>query len=313
MEALPPENSPIIDCGKAIQELIDGQEYATQLQNLFQKAPLDQGLESAEILLDKVAQSFSNALSVLNSGVIDKDRWNPSTTQLCSSCSDDRGVKNSGHSKKIPVAKDRRGTYKRRRTSDTWTKVSATPIDDGYSWRKYGQKEILGARFPRSYFRCTHKNDQGCQATKQVQQTEDDGPSMYRITYMGHHTCKDLLKASYMLDSTSRDSFLLNFESNSISKQEQPLFFTSYTSIKQEVNEEMRSDLTQSSSPSSGYPMPSDIPLFELCDPLPTFSMAGSDTGDVVSGVYSCASSPTLNMDFSTGIDDIFSFDDGEY
>jgi len=23
------------------------------------------------------------------------------------------------------------------------------PLDDGYSWRKYGQKDILGANFPR--------------------------------------------------------------------------------------------------------------------------------------------------------------------
>lgn len=23
------------------------------------------------------------------------------------------------------------------------------PTDDGYSWRKYGQKDILGAKYPR--------------------------------------------------------------------------------------------------------------------------------------------------------------------
>jgi hypothetical protein len=23
------------------------------------------------------------------------------------------------------------------------------PLDDGYSWRKYGQKDILGAKYPR--------------------------------------------------------------------------------------------------------------------------------------------------------------------
>jgi hypothetical protein len=25
-----------------------------------------------------------------------------------------------------------------------------TPLDDGLSWRKYGQKDILGAKYPRS-------------------------------------------------------------------------------------------------------------------------------------------------------------------
>ncbi|KQK04775.1 hypothetical protein BRADI_2g15872v3 [Brachypodium distachyon] len=43
------------------------------------------------------------------------------------------------------------------------------PLDDGLSWRKYGQKDILGAKYPRAYLRCTHRHSQGCQATKQVQ------------------------------------------------------------------------------------------------------------------------------------------------
>jgi WRKY DNA -binding domain len=28
---------------------------------------------------------------------------------------------------------------------------AALPPDDGYSWRKYGQKYILGAKYPRYY------------------------------------------------------------------------------------------------------------------------------------------------------------------
>ncbi|XP_057818124.1 probable WRKY transcription factor 48 [Cryptomeria japonica] len=62
------------------------------------------------------------------------------------------------------------------------------PPDDGHTWRKYGQKDILGAQYPRSYYRCTHKNDLGCQATKQVQRADDD-PSVFEITYRGPHTC----------------------------------------------------------------------------------------------------------------------------
>ncbi|KAG8085163.1 hypothetical protein GUJ93_ZPchr0010g11078 [Zizania palustris] len=42
------------------------------------------------------------------------------------------------------------------------------PPDDGYTWRKYGQKDILGSRYPRSYYRCTHKNYYGCEAKKKV-------------------------------------------------------------------------------------------------------------------------------------------------
>ncbi|KAI3955034.1 hypothetical protein MKW98_005037 [Papaver atlanticum] len=44
------------------------------------------------------------------------------------------------------------------------------PLDDGYSWRKYGQKNILGAKYPM-YF---SKKNQGCSAMKQVQRSELD-------------------------------------------------------------------------------------------------------------------------------------------
>ncbi|KAF3330414.1 WRKY transcription factor 55-like protein [Carex littledalei] len=65
---------------------------------------------------------------------------------------------------------------------------SEMPPDDGYTWRKYGQKDILGCRFPRSYFRCTHKNYYGCEAKKQVQRLDED-PYTYEIVYCGQHSC----------------------------------------------------------------------------------------------------------------------------
>ncbi|KAE8807529.1 hypothetical protein D1007_16063 [Hordeum vulgare] len=62
------------------------------------------------------------------------------------------------------------------------------PLDDGMSWRKYGQKGILGATYPRSYFRCTHRHTQGCAATKQVQRATAD-PLLFDVVYVGAHTC----------------------------------------------------------------------------------------------------------------------------
>ncbi|KAF6997724.1 hypothetical protein CFC21_013917 [Triticum aestivum] len=62
------------------------------------------------------------------------------------------------------------------------------PLDDGLSWRKYGQKDILGATYPRSYFRCTHRHTQGCAATKQVQRATAD-PLLFDVVYLGAHTC----------------------------------------------------------------------------------------------------------------------------
>nr|BAX24844.1 putative WRKY35-like protein [Oryza glumipatula] len=86
-------------------------------------------------------------------------------------------------------------TIKRRKGLPRWTEkfrvpdasLEATP-DDGFSWRKYGQKDILGAKFPRGYYRCTYRNAQGCPATKQVQRSDAD-LAVFDVTYQGAHTC----------------------------------------------------------------------------------------------------------------------------
>ena len=40
----------------------------------------------------------------------------------------------------------------------------------------------------RLYFRCTYKDDRGCMARRQVQQSDTD-PGVYLITYFDEHTC----------------------------------------------------------------------------------------------------------------------------
>nr|GLL28059.1 WRKY transcription factor 55-like [Ipomoea trifida]GMD00553.1 WRKY transcription factor 55 [Ipomoea batatas] len=62
------------------------------------------------------------------------------------------------------------------------------PPEDGYTWRKYGQKDILGSRFPRAYYRCTHQKLYNCPAKKQVQRL-DNNPQMLKVTYRYHHRC----------------------------------------------------------------------------------------------------------------------------
>ncbi|XP_071707210.1 probable WRKY transcription factor 56 [Rutidosis leptorrhynchoides] len=57
-------------------------------------------------------------------------------------------------------------------------------LDDGYRWRKYGQKAVKNNKFPRSYYRCTQ---QGCNVKKQVQRlSKDEGVVV--TTYEGIHT-----------------------------------------------------------------------------------------------------------------------------
>ncbi|KAM0939441.1 putative transcription factor WRKY family [Dioscorea sansibarensis] len=89
------------------------------------------------------------------------------------------------------------------------------PLDDGHSWRKYGQKEILGAKYPRGYYRCTHRNTQGCLATKQVQRSDSD-PSIFDVIYRGEHSCSKKTKprASSYSSSQGNKQDLLSFSTN---------------------------------------------------------------------------------------------------
>ncbi|OMO90009.1 DNA-binding WRKY [Corchorus olitorius] len=62
------------------------------------------------------------------------------------------------------------------------------PPEDNYTWRKYGQKEILDSRYPRAYYRCTHQKMYNCPAKKQVQRLDNDF-NTFEVTYIGQHTC----------------------------------------------------------------------------------------------------------------------------
>uniref|UniRef100_A0A0E0A0P6 WRKY domain-containing protein n=1 Tax=Oryza glumipatula TaxID=40148 RepID=A0A0E0A0P6_9ORYZ len=75
-------------------------------------------------------------------------------------------------------------------------------MDDKFLWRKYGQKDIKNSKYPRFYYRCSYKDDHGCTATKQVQQSEDDDDTaspVYVITYFGEHTCRPGIDAAAMV------------------------------------------------------------------------------------------------------------------
>ncbi|KAJ8760039.1 hypothetical protein K2173_010895 [Erythroxylum novogranatense] len=56
--------------------------------------------------------------------------------------------------------------------------------EDGYEWRKYGQKYIQNIRKWRSYFRCQKQN---CMAKKRVEWSTSGEADDVRVVYDGMH------------------------------------------------------------------------------------------------------------------------------
>ncbi|GJV57278.1 WRKY domain-containing protein [Tanacetum coccineum] len=152
-----------------VEALINGKNSASRLQNILSRNDLNiEEIQSIDDLVMDITKSFADSLSVL------------------SSCSDPKPQEvftANSEETPPPLAKPGRGHYKRSKSMDSRVKVT-DKSEDGYQWRKYGQKATLNSIFPR----CTYKEDLGCMATKHVQQLENK-TNKFRITYFGRHTC----------------------------------------------------------------------------------------------------------------------------
>ncbi|CAL5066074.1 unnamed protein product [Urochloa decumbens] len=57
---------------------------------------------------------------------------------------------------------------------------------DGWQWLKYGEKNIFGSKFSRSYYRCIRGNSTGCIAMKILQPSDTD-PNALSVMYISDH------------------------------------------------------------------------------------------------------------------------------
>lgn len=178
-----------------IDELTQGRELARQLQvhiNMPSSSP-----ETRDFLVQKILVSYEKSLALLN---ICSRTGSSAAGNVAGTSESPQSMSASPRSEDSDrdTLKDQepRDSSKKRKAMPRWTQqVRITPgtglegpLDDGFSWRKYGQKDILGAKYPRGYYRCTHRNVQGCLATKQVQRSDED-TTIFEITYRGRHTC----------------------------------------------------------------------------------------------------------------------------
>ncbi|KAE9603986.1 putative transcription factor WRKY family [Lupinus albus] len=181
-----------------VHELLQGLELVRQLQKNLHM-PCSSSQETHELLIQKIISIFEKALQIVNGnrgplgepssqhsiGVTIRMSESPPLSGSPHSEDSDRDLMEHDHN-----------ASRKRKSLPRWTKQIRVnpgigvelPLDDGYNWRKYGQKGILGAVYPRGYYRCTHRNVHGCLATKQVQRSDED-PNVFEITYKGKHTC----------------------------------------------------------------------------------------------------------------------------
>ncbi|CAL0331002.1 unnamed protein product [Lupinus luteus] len=179
-----------------INELIQGMEVAKKLKEDL-KTPYLVG--TRDMLVQRILSSYEKALLILNASAPKSQTMSPATaTSLPDSLIsfDGSPMREDNDDGVIKGEKEVKTDSKKRKMMTKWMEQIRVSLEsgvdgsheDGYNWRKYGQKDILGTKYPRSYYRCTFRNTQGCWATKQVQRADED-PTIFDITYRGKHTC----------------------------------------------------------------------------------------------------------------------------
>ncbi|GAV66231.1 WRKY domain-containing protein [Cephalotus follicularis] len=333
-----------------MNELTQGKELAKQLQ-IHLKMP-SSSHETREMLIQMILTSYEKALSMLNcksnseveqhhvAGIaIRSSESPPSLTGSPRSDDSDRDFKDQEH----------KDVSKKRKTLPRWTQRVRVnpgtgledPLDDGFSWRKYGQKCILGAKYPRGYYRCTHRNVQSCWATKQVQRSDED-PMIFEVTYSGSHTCRQApLKILPSNQEPNRTSIgpqqplqimqqpppdqLLNFQSSlkviteglDTCELSFPYHFASTSNAMPPENNVNQpsindTDFMGSISPSFISPSTSGTNYFSM-SPSGINSFQGiqnfNDRSELAEITTSASNSPTVALDFPFANDPNFTFD----
>ncbi|XP_048559387.1 transcription factor WRKY45-2-like [Triticum urartu] len=162
---------------QVMDDLAKGQQFATQLQGLLRDSP------KAGHIMDQILHTFSRAIHAAKAAAAAAASASASESEVTD------GASSGGKRKPAAGGGPRKACRTRTQDSSVVTK-SMRSLEDGQTWRKYGQKEIQNSKHSKAYFRCTHKYDQQCMARRQAQRCDDD-PDTFRVTYIGAHTCRD--------------------------------------------------------------------------------------------------------------------------
>ncbi|XP_042450438.1 probable WRKY transcription factor 41 [Zingiber officinale] len=276
--------------------------------------------DSCKSLAPEILYSIQKSILMVQSSSLDGGGTPPSTTGD-SPCFENPCPLSEEH--------DCKQMKKNRKTLHKWTTQARLipggaggvegPVDDGYSWRKYGQKDILGAKHPRAYYRCTHRNTQACPAVKQVQRSDED-PLLFNITYRGIHSCLRRPHTDSASASEEQQSQRKKVKTERLDSEEaQEQAFLSMASMAEwgEMPPEIFSLLSANDDVLIGNstlvsPVTLDSTYF-LMSPYPiNEETSDSDLGEKISRANSASNSSLVNMDVmldELNLDQSFQFD----
>ncbi|KAK2418857.1 WRKY transcription factor [Trifolium repens] len=137
------------------------------------EAPLDEKKECSEVLnSQQPATPNSSSISSASSEALN-DELTKTVDQA-----------NNPLHKQLKAKKTTNQKRQREARIAFMTKSEVDHLEDGYRWRKYGQKAVKNSPFPRSYYRCTSVS---CNVKKHVERSLND-PTIVVTTYEGKHT-----------------------------------------------------------------------------------------------------------------------------
>ncbi|KAK6142999.1 hypothetical protein DH2020_023347 [Rehmannia glutinosa] len=97
------------------------------------------------------------------------------------------------------------------------TRSDVDVLDDGYKWRKYGQKVVKNSLHPRSYYRCTHSN---CRVKKRVERLSEDCRMIPADTTTANMTISETLA---LVGSPMSDDELIHVALKGLGPEYKPL------------------------------------------------------------------------------------------
>ncbi|KAG2481264.1 probable WRKY transcription factor 70 [Panicum virgatum] len=218
----------------AIQELRRGTRLADLLRQQVELIPELERRHAAVANVGEISTAMESSLSLLQS-----EMERPPSPEVeavaMAACSSDGGTGERNGA----VARARRMRHRRgRHGAELPMKeiLTEAPENDRFHWRKYGEKNILNAEYPRLYYKCGYSDDHKCPAKKYVQQQSNSGPTpLFMVTLINEHTCETLFPND-PCSSSSSASQVLDFTKASLSP---PVMAAAAPGLKKEEEDSM--------------------------------------------------------------------------